>query len=155
MLDKRDTGHCCQKRARSVPCWAQHKHCHHLALLWSKNVSDILTICGYDSRLCMFSFYQIHPMSINKTDGNSSSEDGITLEMKATTNLTSSHTSSFLSGATLLWRGRPKRPNNGNISAFLVFITVIGIFTALTGMTCRIILATSSQPSTPSERDTL
>jgi hypothetical protein len=70
-------------------------------------------------------------MSINKTDGNSSSEDGVTAGMNATTNLTNSHwISSFLSGATLLQRGRPKIPTNEIILAFLVFITVIGIFTA-------------------------
>ncbi len=111
--DKKDTHHCWQERARTVPCWARHKRCHHLQLLWSKNESDILTICGYHSRLCMFSFYQIHPTSINKMDGNSSSEDGVTAGTNATTNLTSFHwTSSFLSGATLLWRGHPKRPTN-------------------------------------------
>ncbi len=30
--DKRETRHCWQERARPVPRWAQHKHCHHLRL---------------------------------------------------------------------------------------------------------------------------
>jgi hypothetical protein len=68
----------------------------------------------------MFSFYEIHPTSINKTDGNSSSKDGVTLETNAATNFTSSHwNSSFLSGATLLLRGNQKRLTNGIISASL------------------------------------
>jgi hypothetical protein len=107
--DKRETRLCWQERARPVPHWARPKRHHHLGLLWSKNESDICTICGYDSRLCMCSFYQIYPTSINKMDGNSSSEDGVTADTNATTNLTSSHrTSSFLPGATLLQRGSPK-----------------------------------------------
>jgi hypothetical protein len=82
----------------------------------------------------MFSFYQIHPTSINKTDGNSSSKDGVTAGTNASTNTTSSHwTSSFLSGVKLLWRGCPNRPTHGTISAFLIIIVAIGIFTILTG----------------------
>ncbi len=61
----------------------------------------------------------------------------------------------LLSGATLLQRGHPKRPTNGIISAFIVFITVIGIFPALTGMTFCKKMAPSPQPSAPSKRDTL
>ena len=49
------------------------------------NEKETLPIKGYDSRLCMFSYYQIHPLSINKTAGGPSSEDGITGQVSETT----------------------------------------------------------------------
>jgi hypothetical protein len=103
----------------------------------------------------MFSFYQIHPTSINKTNGRSSSEDGVTADTSSSTSSSGSYwTSSFLSGTRLLRRGHPKRPTNGIMSAFLIFMTVIGIFSIMTGMTCRNILATNQRPiSLPSEGD--
>jgi hypothetical protein len=60
----------------------------------------------------------------------------------------------FLSGARMLCRGRPKQPTNGIISAFLVFMTVIGIFSIITGKTCWNILGTNQRTiSLPSEGD--
>ncbi len=83
--DKRENRHRWQERARPVPHWAQHKRCLHF--YWSKPDTNVSPkICGYDSRLCMFSYYQIHPTSINKTDGKSSSEDGITADISSSTN---------------------------------------------------------------------
>jgi hypothetical protein len=103
----------------------------------------------------MFSFYQIHPTSINKTDGRSSSEDGITVDTSSSTSSSGSYwTSSYLSGTRLLCRGHPKRPTDVIISAFLIFMTVIGIFSIMTGMTCHNILATNQRPiSLPSKGD--
>ncbi len=128
--DKQENNYCWQERARPVPHWARHKRRSCLHFHWSRPDTGISSkIQGYDSRLCMFSFYQIHPRSINKTDGNSSSKDGVTADTNASTNTTSSHwTSSFLSGVKLLRRGCPKRPTNGTISAFLIFILAIEIF---------------------------
>ncbi len=153
---KRENHYRWQERARPVPHWAWQKHSSCLRFHWSRPDTGVSSkIQRYDSRLCMFSFYQLHPTSINKTDGNSSSEDGVTVDTNASTNTTGSHwTSSFLSGVKLLWRGRPKRPTNGTISAFLIFIVAIGIFTILTVITCRNILATSQRPiPAPSKGD--
>jgi hypothetical protein len=56
-------------------------------------------IRGYDSRLCMFSYYQIHPISMNKTNGAPSSKDGVRADVKTNTKSWSPQlTSSFLSG---------------------------------------------------------
>ncbi len=131
--DKSENCHCWQERARSVPCWARHK-CHSwFWFQWSKTNTDISTICGYDSRLGMFSFYQIRRTSINKTDREFLIWGWCYFGYRCR-NKTSSHwVSSFLSGATLLWRGCPKRLTNGIISAFLIFITVVSIFRILTG----------------------
>jgi hypothetical protein len=152
--NKRENHHRWQERARPVPHWARHKR--RLGFYWSKPDTSVSPkICGYNSILCMFSFYQIHPTSINKTDGRSSSEDGITVDTSSSTSSSEScWTSSFLSGARLLRRGCPKRPTDGIISAFLIFMTVIGIFSIMTGMTCCNILATNQRPiSLPSEGD--
>ena len=46
---------------------------------------ETLPIKRYDSRLCMFSYYQIHLTSINKTAGGLSSEDGVTAQVSETT----------------------------------------------------------------------
>ena len=63
-----------------IPWWAQHSY-----LCWIRihlsNHHETLPIKGYDLRLCMFSYYQIHPTSINKTDGGPSSEDGVTAKV--------------------------------------------------------------------------
>ncbi len=65
-------------------------------------------------------FIKSTPTSIIKTDGNFSSEDSVTLDANAATNSTSSHwTSSFLSGATLHWRGRPKDQPMKSFQLFL------------------------------------
>ncbi len=154
--DKRENHYCWQERARPVPHWARYKRRSCLRFHWSRPDTGVSSkIQRYDSRLCMFSFYQIHPTSINKTDGNSSSGDGVTADTNASTNTTSSHwTSSFLSGVKLLWRGCPKRPTNGTISSFLIFIMAIGILTVLIGITWSNILATNQRPiPAPSEGD--
>jgi hypothetical protein len=75
------------------------------------------------SRLCMFSFYQIHPTSINKTDGGPSSEDGVTNKVSVTTRSMSVHHRSHLSlRVKLLCKLHPKVPPQGIISSFLVFL---------------------------------
>jgi hypothetical protein len=152
--DKCENHHHWQERARPVPHWARHKR--RLCFYWSKPDTNISPkIRGYDLRLCMFSYYQIHPTSINKTDGKSSSEDGITADISSSTNSIGSYWNSpFLSGAKMIRKGRPKQPTNRIISAFLIFMTVIGIFSILTGMTCRNILAMNQRSiSLPSEGD--
>ncbi len=72
-----------RKRARPVPRWVWQRKPSRLRFRWSTISIDDIQFRGYDSRLCMFSYYQIHPSSINKTDGNSSSEDGVTADTKS------------------------------------------------------------------------
>ncbi len=60
--------HCWRESACFGPPWARHKCQHCIYMQWSNTSSDALPIQGYNSRLCMFSFYQIHLTSINKTD---------------------------------------------------------------------------------------
>jgi hypothetical protein len=152
--NKPEDCHRWQERARPVPHWARHKCC--LQFHWSKPDTSVSPkICRYDSRLCIFSFYQIHPTSTNKTNGRSSSENGVTADTSSSTSSSGSYwTSSFLSRTRLLRRGHPKRPTDGIISAFLIFMTVIGIFSIMTGMTCCNISATNQRPiSLPSKGD--
>ncbi len=106
--NKRENHHRWRERERPVPHWARHKR--RLRFYWSKPGTNVSPkICRYDSRLCMFSYYQTHPTSINKTDGRSSSEDGVTADTSSSTSSSGSYwTSGFLSGARVLRRGRPK-----------------------------------------------
>ena len=75
-----------RERARPVPRWVWRRKPRRLRFCWSTVAPDDTSIIqGYDSRLCMFSYYQIHPTSINKTDGTPSSEDGVTADTKIIT----------------------------------------------------------------------
>ncbi len=71
----------------------------------------------------MSSFYQIHPMSINKTDGASSSEDGITADVRTTTtSWTQRGVSRFLPIFKTIGKAQPRSPPNGFISSELAMI---------------------------------
>ncbi len=92
----------------------------------------------------MFSYYQIYPTSINKTAGGPSSEDGVTANVSETTSHLSIWSGYFLfSGIKLLHKTRPKTPQRGFISSWLVFITTIGIFGILSIIACHQIYAHS------------
>jgi hypothetical protein len=94
-----------------VPRWARRNCRRHIYIQWSSTSSDALPIQGYDSRLYMFSFDQIHPTSINKTDGGPSSKDGVTNKVSVTTHSISVHHRSHLSlGVKLLCKLHPKVP---------------------------------------------
>ncbi len=87
------------ERARPVPRWVWRRKPSQLRFWWSSIAPDELPICGYDSRLCMFSYYQIHPSSIPKTNRGSSLEDGITADVNSNTmTLHPRLTSNLLSG---------------------------------------------------------
>jgi hypothetical protein len=89
----------------------------------------------------MFSYYRIHPSSINKTNGNSSSEDGVTADIRS--NILTWHprpASKLLSGVKIFRKARPKGPPNRLISSFLVMLATIGIFGILVGIKCSHIL---------------
>ncbi len=120
-----------------------------LRFWWSSIASDKLPIRGYDSRLCMFSYYQIHPLSIPKTNGGSSSEDGITADVNSNTMaLHPRLTSNLLSGIKIFQKVRPKTPPNGLISSFLVKLTTIGIIAILAGIKCFHILESKTSTLT-------
>jgi hypothetical protein len=86
----------------------------------------------------MFSYYQIHPTSINKTAGGPSSEDGVTAKVSKATHSKSIRNGSCLSfGTKLLRKARPKTPHRGFISSFLVFISTLGILGILSIMACH------------------
>jgi hypothetical protein len=102
------------------------------------NEKECLPIVGYDWRLCIFSCYQIHPTSINKTAGGPSSEDGVTAAVSETTSYHSIRMGSCLSfGAKLLRKARPKTPHKGFISSILVLVSTLGILGILSFMACH------------------
>jgi hypothetical protein len=81
----------------------------------------------------MFSFYQIHPTCIDKTDGASSSEDGVTADVKTTTtSWTQRGVSRCLPIFKTIGKTQPRRPPNGFVSSFLVLLATIGIIVILT-----------------------
>jgi hypothetical protein len=98
----------------------------------------------------MFSFYQIHPTSINKTNGASSSEDGVTADVNTTTNSWKQcGISRFLPTLRIIRKAWPRNLPNGCILSFLVLLATIGIIVILTGMKCHHIL--NSEPSAASK----
>ena len=130
-----------RERSHPVPQWAQRTHLCRIRIRIS-NDPDLLPIKGYDSRLCMFSYYQIHPMSIDKTAGGPSSEHGVTANVSETTSHQSIRSGYFLSfSIKLLRKARPKHPQCGFISLFLVFIATI--FGLLSIIACHRIYAHS------------
>jgi len=144
-----------RERARPVPRWVWRRKPSRLRFRWSSFsdcTNDKIPLRGYDSRLCMFSYYQIHPSSINKTDGNPSSEDGVTADTKSNTvTWTPRLASKLLSGIKIFRKARPNAPPNGLISSFLVMLSMIGIFGILVGIKCSHIL--NSRLILPSEGD--
>jgi hypothetical protein len=86
----------------------------------------------------MFSFYQIHPTSINKTNGGPSSKDRVTNKVSETTRSLSVYHRSHLSlGAKILCKLPPKVPPQGIISSFLVLLSTLGILTVLSAIACH------------------
>jgi hypothetical protein len=131
-----------REQARFTPRWVQR--CRWYRFYWSRSHSSQreTVILGYDSRLCMFSFYQIHPSSINKTDGGSSSECGVTADVKMSTkNWIQRGVTKYSWLFKTFKNSRSKYPPRGLISSFLIFLTTIGIITILTGMKCHQILS--------------
>ena len=89
----------------------------------------------------MYSYYQIHSLNINKTNGGSSLEDGVTADVKS--NIMTwhpRHASKRLSGIEIFLKARPKASPNGLISSFLVMLTTIGIIGILVGIKCSHIM---------------
>jgi hypothetical protein len=86
----------------------------------------------------MFSHYQIHSTSINKTASGASFEDGVLAKVSESTNHQSIQHGSCLSfGAKLLGKARPKTPRCGLMSLFLVLLSTLGILGILFIMVCH------------------
>jgi hypothetical protein len=95
----------------------------------------------------MFSFYQIHLTSINKTDGGPSSEDGVTNKVSMTTCSFSVHHRSHLSlRVKQLCKLHPKVPPQGIISSFLVYLSTLGILAILSAIACHQLYLVWHQP---------
>ncbi len=144
--------YCRREQACPVPRWVwRWKPCQ-LNICWSTlNPKDKTVIQGYDSRLCKFTCYQIHPMSINKTNGASSSEDGVTADVNTTTNSWKQCViSRFLPTLKIIGKAQPRNPPNGCILPFLVLLATIGIIAILTSMKCHHSL--NVEPSAASNR---
>ncbi len=121
-----------RERAHFVPQWALRTCWRCMYICWSNTPLNALPIWGYNSRLCMFSFYQIHPTSINKTNGRPSSEDGVTNKVSETTQSLSAYHRSHLSlGAKILCKLRPTVPPRGIISSFLVLLFTLSILSPI------------------------
>jgi hypothetical protein len=73
-----------RERLQPLPQWARRTRLRRIRTHLPNNPKT-LPIKEYNLRLCMFSFYQIHPTSINKTAGGPSSEDGETAQISETT----------------------------------------------------------------------
>ncbi len=98
----------------------------------------------------MFSFYQICPTSINKTNGASSSEEGVTADVNTTTNSWKQcGISRFLPSLKIIGKAQPRNPPNRFILSFLVLLATNRIIAILTGMKCHHIL--NSEPSAASK----
>jgi hypothetical protein len=83
----------------------------------------------------MFSHYQIHSTSIDKTAGGALSEEGVSAKVSESTNHQSIQQGSCLFfGTKLLGKSHPKTPRCGLISLFLVLLSTLGIFGILSIM---------------------
>ncbi len=130
--------HCWRERAHFVLWWAWHRCQCCKYSWWSNTSSDTLLIQGHNLRLCMFSFYQLHPTSINKTDGGPPFEDGVTNKVSVTTRSISVHHRSHVSvGVKLLHKLHPKVLPQGIISSFLVFLSTLSILAILSAIACH------------------
>jgi hypothetical protein len=87
--NKQHHHHCWRERPWPVPRWEwqwQQKLCQQKFCWSTRGPEENPFYWGYDSRLCLFSHYQIHPTSINKTNGAPSAKDGVTADVKSSTN---------------------------------------------------------------------
>ncbi len=135
IYNKQEHCHWLREHPQPNPRWVWWQKQRRLRFCWSTiSPEENPIIQGYDSRLCLFSYYQIHPTSINKTNGVSSSKDGVTADVQNHSYSWKSRiASSFLFKTMTLRKKWLQMPPNGFISSFLVLLTTIGILTILTG----------------------
>ena len=85
----------------------------------------VVPIIGYDSWLCMFSYYHINPGSINKTDGSASSEDGSSIEsLKYAMAMMLYFASTYQSAMDIIYQRHSKQPPDGIITAVIMIFVV-------------------------------
>ena len=101
-----------------------------------KNV-EVVPIVGYDSWLCMFSYYHINPGSINKTDGSASSEDGSSIEsLKYAMAMMLYFASTYQSAMDIIYQRHSKQPPDGIIMAVFMIFVVCGCISLQTIIAC-------------------
>ena len=80
-------------------------------------------MCGYDSKLCMFSFLQIDRSTINSTEGSGSGKDDTLAQATA---LTLYFASIFTTIPDIIFRKQPKEPPDGAITAVMIMMFISG-----------------------------
>ena len=93
-------------------------------------------IIGYDSRLCMFSHYQMDRANINKCEhGGSTADENTSREAyKQTMAITHNYASTFFAAIKIIEIKRPKKPPDGYLAAALVLLMTMSIFSSLTAI---------------------
>ena len=98
-------------------------------------------IKGYDSRLCMFSFYQMDRANINKCSGNPSKENESSTEsLEETMAWTYYFASTFESVIDIIFRERPRKPPDDRfITATAMLLLPVACISTLVFMSgCRL-----------------
>ena len=91
-------------------------------------------IVGYDSKLCMFSYYQMDRNNINKCaqGGPRRDENSIPDATASATTFTNYYASTYFSVSKIFWLKRPREPPKGICSSLLVLLITIGIISSMT-----------------------
>ena len=112
-------------------------------------------IRGYDSKLCLFSFYQLDRNNMNKCEngsgrrGDNSNADAIETAMA----FTEYFASTYCSAAKIFWLKRPAEPPDGHILSFLVLVATISIYFSITVAAAIRLSKTKQSPSTKSKKN--
>ena len=91
-------------------------------------------IVGYDSRLCMFSYYQMDRNNINKCHqgGQRGDDNSIPDATESAMIFTEYYASTYFSASKIFWLKIPKEPPKGFCSSSLVLLATISIFLSMT-----------------------
>ena len=91
-------------------------------------------IVGYDSRLCMFSYYQMDRNNINKCQqgGQRGDDNSIPDATESAMIFTEYYASTYFSASKIFWLKIPKEPPKGFCSSFLVLLATISILLSMT-----------------------
>ena len=90
-------------------------------------------IVGYDSSLCMFSYYQMDRENMNRCENHGDTKDGSSqiIQVQAM-EFTYYYASIYFEAVKIFFLKKPKEPPRGYITSLLVGASIIGIFSCLT-----------------------
>ena len=90
-------------------------------------------IVGYDSSLCMFSYYQMDRENMNRCENHGDTKDGSSqiIQVQAM-EFTYYYASIYFEAVKIFFLKKPKEPPRGCITSLLVGAFIIGIFSCLT-----------------------